>query len=166
MNTELTLSRLVLVREVEELLFLEADLADSHRYDDWFALWCEQLRYWVPCNSDSTDPSRQVSLIYDDRGRLEERLFRLKTKHAHSQIPRSRLSRTVSNVRLDDFDSNRGGVVTSRFFLGEERLDRLTMWVGRQTHVLERVDDGFKIREKRVLLINNDSPMGNLTFLI
>ena len=161
-----SLEQLGLVRELEEFLYFEAELADAHQFDAWSALWTTELRYWVPCNSDNIDPQRQVSLIFDDRPRLEERLFRLKTKHAHSQNPRSRLSRVVSNVRLHDFDPEKGGVISSRFNLSEVRLDRLTVWAGRQHHVLERHADGWRIREKHVFLVNNDSPMGNLTFVI
>lgn len=165
MSAEQTLQRLALTHEVAAFLYLEADLADNHRYDEWLALWAQELLYWVPCNADTIDPAQQVSIIYDDFARLEERLFRLKTKHAHSQNPRSRLSRTVANICLHDFNAD-GGVVTSRFTLGESRQDRITTWIGSQRHVLERDGTSFKIREKRVLLINNDSPMGNLTFVV
>lgn len=158
--------RLALVRELEELLYQEAALADAHEFNRWFALWTEKLIYWVPCNSDDISPDRQVSLIYDDRSRLEERLFRLQTKHAHAQSPKSRLSRTIGNVTLGEFDPGKGGEVHSRFFLAEVRMDRTTVWAGRQVHILERVDGKWKIREKHVFLANNDSIMGNLTFLI
>ncbi|MFN0305782.1 MAG: aromatic-ring-hydroxylating dioxygenase subunit beta [Burkholderiales bacterium] len=158
--------RLGLIREVEDLLYREAELADTHAYDEWLGLWTNDVLYWVPCNNDDIDPMKQVSLIYDDRERLEERLFRLKTKHAHSQNPRSRLIRTVSNVCLHEFDAATGGTVTSRFVLGEVRLERQTEWIGRMKHVLVRADGALRIREKRVFLVNNDIPMGNLTFVI
>lgn len=155
-----------LVRGIEEFLYQEAELADAHQYPEWLALWTPEVLYWVPCNADEIDPAHQVSLIYDDRPRLEERLFRLQTKHAHSQNPRSRLTRTVANVRLRDFDPGRGGVVTSRFHLTEVRLDRLTVWAGRQQHRIERHEGVWRMREKRIYLVNNDSPMGNMTFII
>jgi 3-phenylpropionate/cinnamic acid dioxygenase small subunit len=154
------------LREVELLLFREAELADANRYDEWFRLWTDELLYWVPCNSDDLDPARSVSLIYDDRARLEERLFRLGTKHAHSQRPQSRLTRLVSNGVFDGYDPDRGGAVTSRFVAAEVRHDRQTVWSGRMRHVLARVDGGLRIREKHVFLVNNDSPMNNLTFII
>jgi len=162
----ISMERLGLVREVEEFLYLEAALADANEYDKWFALWSQDLVYWVPCNRDDISPSKEVSLIYDDRSRLEERLFRLQTKHAHSQSPKSHLTRTVGNVALENFDAESGGTVHSRFFLAEVRLGRTTVWAGRQVFQLERVEGSFKIRHKHVFLVNNDSTMGNLTFLI
>lgn len=165
MNATTTHS-LELQHDIEQYLYQEAALADDHAYKDWLALWTPELLYWVPCNADQIDPTKQVSLIFDDRPRLEERLYRLGTKHAHSQNPRSRLSRTVGNVRLHNFDPATGGEVSSRFNLTEARTDRITVWAGRQHHVLERHGDTWQMREKRVYLVNNDSLMGNLTFII
>lgn len=154
------------LREVELLLFREAELADGHRHDEWLALWSRELLYWVPCNADDIDPQRHISLIYEDRPKLEERLLRLGTKHAHSQRPQSRLTRLVSNVVLEDYDAARGGSVGSRFVLTEMRLDRQTLWSGRMRHVLVREEGALRIKEKHVFLVNNDAPMGNLTFII
>lgn len=154
------------LREVELLLFREAELADANRYQEWLDLWTEELRYWVPCGADDIDPARGISLIYDDRPALEERIFRLGTRHAHSQRPQSRLTRLVSNVVFDGYDPATGGAVTSRFVAAEVRHDRQTVWSGRVRHVLARRSGGLRIREKHVFLVNNDSPMTNLTFII
>ncbi|CAN7592186.1 aromatic-ring-hydroxylating dioxygenase subunit beta [Variovorax paradoxus] len=164
--SNMQLERLLVIREIEEFIYHEAALADAHQYEQWLSLWSEELLYWAPCNRDDIAPDREVSLIYDDRPRLEERIFRLQTKHAHSQSPKSHLSRTIGNVTLGDYDLAKGGEVHSRFFLAEDRLDRTTVWAGRQVHVLEKRDGQFHIRAKHVFLVNNDSPMGNLTFLI
>ena len=158
------------LREVELLLFREAELADAHRYDEWLALWAQDLLYWVPCNADDIDPERKISLIYEDRPKLEQRLLRLGTKHAHSQRPQSKLARTVSNIVLEDYDYDnapaQGGVATSRFIVAEMRLDKQTLWCGRMRHLLVREDGALRIKEKRVYLVNNDAPMPNLTFII
>jgi len=154
-------------REAELLLFREAALADANRYDDWFALWTEELLYWVPCNRDDLDPTRQISLIYDGREQLEERLFRLGTRTAHAQRPRSRLTRLITNiVPAPDYQGASGGAVTSNFLIAEQRRDTTTLWSGHQKHVLTRIDGTLRIREKHVYLVNNDATMGNLTFLV
>ena len=166
MTGQATSSTRDLTREIEQFLYREAALADEHAYKEWLSLWTPEVLYWVPCNADQIDPSRHVSLIFDDRGRLEERLFRLQTKHAHSQNPRSRLSRVVSNLCLHDFDPNSGGEVSTRFNLCEVRNERTVVWAGRQHYVLVRQGQGWVMREKRVYLVNNDSLMGNMTFII
>ncbi|MBF6571431.1 MAG: aromatic-ring-hydroxylating dioxygenase subunit beta [Candidatus Binataceae bacterium] len=159
------MDNLELLKAVEQFLYSEAEYMDSHQYDRWFELWDEQALYWVPCNADEADPNSNVALIYENRDKIEDRLFRLKGRHAHAQNPRSRLMRVVSNVRIAQADAGKV-VVTSQFVLGEVRLDRQTVWIGRSQHTLLQTANGFKIREKKVLLLNNDSPMGNLTFLI
>ena len=154
------------LRGVEDFLYREADLADNHRFDEWLALWTKDARYWVPCNEEDIDPKRQISVIYDDWKKLDERMYRLKGRHAHAQAPRSRLARVISNIQLVDFDPERGGTVTSRFVLGEVRLDRQMIWLGKARHVLVRAEGQYKMKEKWVYLINNDTPMSNLTFIV
>ncbi len=154
------------LREVEMFLFREAELADTHCYADWLKLWTKDLLYWVPCNADELDPKRKISLIYDDRDKLEERLYRLGTKHAHSQQPKSRLARTVSNIFFEDYEPSRGGSVISRFVCGEARGGGQIIWMGRARHTLVREEGRLLLKEKKVFLINNDMPMGNLTFII
>lgn len=155
------------LRDVERLLFREAELADAHRYDDWLGLWTAELLYWVPCNADELDPARQISLIYDNRDQLEDRLFRLGTRTAHAQRPKSRLTRLISNIVTGaDYHAGAGGTVESRFIIAEQRREQTTLWSGRQKHVLARVDGTLRIREKHVYLVNNDATMGNLTFIV
>lgn len=159
------LENLELQREIERFLFAEADLMDSHQYDRWFELWDQELLYWVPCNAAELDPTRAVSLIYENREQLEDRLFRLKGRHAHAQNPKSRLMRVISNVQITSAEAD-SVTATSQFVLGEVRLDRQVSWFGRNFHRLVRKAGALKIREKKVVLLNNDSPIGNLTFLI
>jgi 3-phenylpropionate/cinnamic acid dioxygenase small subunit len=167
MDKETALAQWTALREVELFLFKEAQLADEHRYKEWLALWTEELLYWVPCNSDEPAIGRKIALINDNRPELDERLYRLGTKHAHSQSPKSRLTRTIGNVVLEEWDAAKGGRVSSRFVLTEVRNGRQMIFAGRLTHVLQRHTDGeLRMREKHVHLANNDIAMPNLTFVI
>ena len=155
------------LREAELLLYREAELADANQYDDWLALWTRELLYWVPCNQDELDPARHISLIYDNRDLLEDRLFRLSTRTAHAQRPKSRLTRLISNIVLDaGYDAASGGEVHSRFMAVEVRREHAITWTGRLRHVLAREDGQLRIKEKHVYLVNNDTTMGNMTFII
>lgn len=155
------------LREAELFLFREAELADQNDYTAWFALWTEKLTYWVPCNTDELDPEKNIAIIYDDRPKLEERLYRLGTKFAHSQRPKSRLARTVSNIVLgDDYDPATGGSVSMRFVLAEVRNDEQRLWAGRTRYQLVREGGVLKMREKVVFLLGNDTPLTNMTFIL
>ena len=159
------MSNVELLRAVEDYLYREADLMDRHAYDAWIGLWDKDASYWAPCNDEDIDPTKQVSLIYENYAGLLDRVFRLKGRHAHAQSPRSRLVRIVSNVRIERADETEV-VVASRFVVAEVRLDRQSETFGRSTHTLLRDGDSFRMRAKKVFLINNDTAMPNLTYLI
>lgn len=161
----MTASALDLQYAVEQFLFREARLMDTNHYGEWLALWAADCTYWVPCNDDGTDPSKKVSLVFAHRKQLEDRVWRLNGLHAHTQRPQSRLARVISNVELEDVGDSEI-TVHSAFSLCEVRKDETHFWVGRTTHVLLRSDDGFSIRSKKVMLVNNDTPIPNLTFII
>jgi benzoate/toluate 1,2-dioxygenase beta subunit len=154
-----------LLRAVEQFLIREADYMDDHDYDAWLALWDEAAVYWVPCNSDEVDPNRHVSIINERLPQIKERILRMKGRHYHSQSPKSRLMRVISNVRILRHDKAEVAV-SMKFVLGECRLNRQNIWLGRSTYTLLRNGEDFRIREKKVVFINNDTPMINLTFLI
>ena len=150
---------------VERFLFHEAQLMDEHRYDEWLALWSEPALYWVPSNRDELDPRREISLIYDDKVRLQLRIARLKSGFAHAQEPKSRMRRLISNIELEE-PSNDEIVTHSNFMLAELRRGKQDLFAGRSTHRLRLHDGSFKLVSKKVLLVNNDEPIDNLTFLI
>jgi benzoate/toluate 1,2-dioxygenase beta subunit len=149
---------------VERFLFHEARLMDSHRLDEWLALWDDDATYWVPCNDDDIDPARSVSVIYDRRGQLRNRIQRIKeTLWLKEQAPR--LRRIVGNIEIEDADGDEI-VVGSNFILTELHRHRQTLWAGNSIHKLVPHGNGFRIKYKKVVLINNDEPLPNMLFLI
>lgn len=151
--------------QVEKFIYHEARLMDENRYDEWLALWDDDALYWVPSNRDDIDPKREVSLIYDDRTRLGTRIMRLNSGVAYAQDPKSRMRRLVSNIEIEDSSD---GVITasSNFFLAELRRGKQDIFAGRTIHRLRPVNGSFKMASKKVLLVNNDEYIDNLTFLI
>jgi benzoate/toluate 1,2-dioxygenase subunit beta len=167
---------LELVQRIQQFLYHEAECMDHHRYGEWLALWTDELQYWVPADPDDPSPRQRVALIFDDRKRLEERIYRWDTGYAHAQIPRPRLSRAVTNVRLVGEDDGRL-VVRSTFTLTFARrtglLDpplAMSTYAGDCEHHLEATDVGgapeFRIARKTVRLLNAYGPMYNLQFLL
>jgi benzoate/toluate 1,2-dioxygenase beta subunit len=152
-------------RAVEAFLYKEARLADEHRYDEWAALWTDDAIYWVPANSDDYDPREHLSIIYDDRARLQDRVDRLKSGAAWAQEPKSRMRRLISNIEIEAADA--GDItVRSNFVLGELRYGVQTVYFAAQVHRLRPTAGELKLAGKKVMLINNDEPIHNLTFLV
>lgn len=149
---------------VEEFLFYEAKLIDEHLYDEWLGLWTEDGLYWVPCNTDDADPARQAMIIYDNRARLGERIYRLTSGAAWAQQPRSRTRRLISNVEVRQNDE--GYLVESNYIIAELRRSKQDIFAARILHTLRPAGESFRIAVKKVLLLNNDEPIDNLTFLV
>jgi len=155
--------------EAERFLYHEARLMDEHQYDEWESLWTDDAIYWVPCNADDIDPTRHVSIIYDDRARIGHRVARLKSGEALTQDPPSPLRRLISNIEVTEAEN--GDIdVRSNFIVIEVRREQ-RIWAGRTLHRLRREQGGLrggllKMAAKKVLLVNNDLELPPLGFLI
>jgi len=166
MNTQ-TYRPASLYEQVQQFLFHEARLADQWQLDEWLTLWAPQALYWVPVNHDDVDPQRELSLIYDDRQRLEMRIARIKSGMAWTQEPRSRMRRVLSNVELAVVPDGMLEV-HSNFHLNELRPSTSTqvVWTGHTLHHLLPAGDGFQIALKKVLLLNNDEELPQLSIFL
>ena len=63
--------------EIVALLTLEAQLLDARRLEEWLSLLTPDFVYWVPAEHGQTDAETRISLVYDDRAILEDRVWRL-----------------------------------------------------------------------------------------
>jgi benzoate/toluate 1,2-dioxygenase subunit beta len=149
---------------VERFLYREARLMDEGQYREWLSLWTDDAIYWVPCNEDD-DPTRDVSLIYDNRDRLAQRVDRLTSGTVQAMDPRPRMRRVVSNIEIEA-DVGDDLTVSSNFILGHARWDTQQLWVGRTVHKLRRSGESLQIAFKKVVLINSDQEIPLLQFLI
>jgi 3-phenylpropionate/cinnamic acid dioxygenase small subunit len=146
----------------EQFLLREARLLDEARFDDWIALFTPDAWYWVPSQPDQPDPHDTVSLIYDDRHLLETRVRRLASPRMYSQEPRSRTSRIVANVTIEEAEGT-ARTVRSKFVMIEFRRDSQRIFGGTAFHRLVHTESGLRIAWKRVDLVNCDAPMDGIT---
>src|SRR5688500_6828929 len=81
----------VLHHQVESFLYREAELLDAWRLDDWLALATPDFVYEIPAtDAESGDLTRELGFVRDNRERVEARVTRLKSRHAHREFPSSR----------------------------------------------------------------------------
>ena len=97
---------------VEQFLFLENRLVDSDRFEEWLELFTEDCLYWVPTVTAGADPTTQLCTAFDDHRRLEDRIVRLRTGTAYSQVPPSRTCRAISNLEI--WESKTPGEIRAR----------------------------------------------------
>jgi len=154
-----------LKEKVEAFLFNEAWLADSHAYMAWFDLWAEDCLYWIPCNDDDADPDMRVNLIYETYEAIRDRVRRLSGPHVVAQQPRSRLSRVISNITVQQLPD---GLIEARSVMNltAYRSRAFEVFAGRVTHKLRPTGETFKIVAKSVYLVNNDGYLANMTFIV
>ncbi|HSW14010.1 MAG TPA: aromatic-ring-hydroxylating dioxygenase subunit beta [Solimonas sp.] len=156
---------LELLREVEQFIYREARLQDEHEYDAWEALWTDDGVYWIPANGDDIDPETQMSIIYDNRSRIALRIKQFHTGKRHSQSPRSRLRRIVSNVEILGSEGQELQVGANTMIF-ESNLRADTVWAARYEYVLRREGETFRMARKKVVLVNNDKALYTLSFLV
>jgi ethylbenzene dioxygenase subunit beta len=147
----------------EQFLVHEARLLDDGRFDEWLALFTAGAWYWVPAAPDQDNPFDTVSLIYDDRRLLETRVRRLASPRIYSQEPRSRTSRMVGNVTVEEAETDHSAcTVRSKFLVVENRRDSQRLFGGTAFHRLVQTDGGLRIAWKRVNLVNCDAPLDGI----
>jgi 3-phenylpropionate/cinnamic acid dioxygenase small subunit len=150
------------IHRCEQFVLHEARLLDEAKFEDWLALFTLDGWYWVPSEPNQANPHDTVSLIYDDRRLLETRIRRLASPRMYSQEPRSRTSRMVGNVSIEDVEG-RAATVRSKFVMIEYRREQQRLFTGTAWHRLVQIDGAIRIAWKRVDLVNCDAPLDGIT---
>ena len=164
-STELTTDNRELLGKVEQFLYTESALLDRREFPEWLKLFAEDGLYWVPSGFDDPDPTRKVSLVYDNVTALAERVWRFEGGLAYAQQPASRTARLVSNIQITGIDEVKGKTVVqvqAKSLTAEFRRNAQNNYASRVAYSLIPDGDTFSILLKKVELINNDGFLGNL----
>lgn len=141
---------------VEQFLFTEARLLDRAELRAWDALFTDDGWYWMPLAFDQSDPMNHASIFYEDAILRDVRIRRLAQPHAWSQDPPTRTARVVGNVMVLE-QTETTLKVASTFQMVEWRKRReQRLLAGHYTHDLVADGDSWKIKLKRVDVINAD----------
>jgi len=158
--------------EAEDFLYLEAQLLDERRLDEWLDLFTEDGIYWLPIDPAS-EPKRHLSIVYDNALRRQERVWRLLHTEAPSQSPASRTQHFVSNLRVEPGPDGEAIVRSAQMVCEMRGGDYRQIGLGGQQnfacsaeHRLQRRDGSWRIALKKLVLLNRDVPIENLSFLL
>ena len=137
---------------VEDLLYLEAQLLDEWRLDEWAQLYTDDAQYIIPANDlPDPEPDRDLVLVNDNKFRLLARVDRLNSRKAHREYPHATTRHQVSNVRILD-QSGHEIVVSAYFTVWRFRNGRDDHYVGRYDYRLRRTDGALQICYKRAVM--------------
>lgn len=153
------------IRDVERFIYREARLLDESRFREWLALWRDDGIYWVPVKHGDSNPARDVSIIYDDYLRLEQRVDRLLSGSVLAVQGTMHMRRVVSNIEIEETTAA-GTIAVANFILGVSRSAEQQIWIGRSIYTLAKDGPHIRMIHKKVLLINSEHEMPLLQFLI
>ena len=164
------------IREVEQFLYREARLLDERRFHEWLALFTDDVRYWMTGRSNRypksskaitiLDPNRYVeddlsredelALLDETKETLAARVARLETGMAWAEDPPSRTRHLISNIEVDPGASDSELTVYSNFIVYRSRAEtEQDFYVGARQDVLRRIDGGWRIASRKLVLDQN-----------
>lgn len=152
---------------VEDFLYHEARLLDNWQLEEWAALFTEDGSYVVPStDAPDGDPSTTLSLIYDDKHRLNERAKRLLSKSAHAEYPHSRTRHLYTNVVVEPLSDLEADVYCN-FVVYRSKGEVKDVYPGHSTYRLVKEGETFRIQAKRsVLDLDTLRPQGKVSIIL
>ena len=157
-------------REIEEFLYLEADLLDDRRFDAWLDCFDEDLAYFMPmrrnvkfgqhATRENTRYEDGISWFNEDKWTLGKRVEQILTGVHYAEEPLSRVCHMVTNVRVVDALPSAADAreVTARckFMVYQNRVEYETYtFVGSRIDRLRRAGDGWKVFRREIILDQN-----------
>ena len=171
MTTEI--ARVLLRQDIEDFLYREAELLDERRYEEWLELFTDDARYWMPMRRnvpademerEFTREGADVNWFDEGKDTLTRRVKQIRTGVHWAEQPPSRICHMVSNVQIVRASSEEVSV-KSRFLLYRNRVETETdLLVGKREDLLRRVDGGWRIARRKIVLDQNVLLAKNLTF--
>jgi 3-phenylpropionate/cinnamic acid dioxygenase small subunit len=160
------------IREIEQLLYREARLIDERLFSEWLTLFTEDGIYWIPIDPDRA-PEECASIVYDNALAREERVYHLMDVGFPAQSPPSRTLHFVTNVEVLSEDSGYIEVASNQIIqelrIGDFRqagLGELRTFGAQVMFHLVEDENGLRIALKKMILLDRDIAVGNLTMIL
>ena len=168
------LERLLLQREVEEFLYMEAELLDERRYNEWIELIADDIHYHMPQrrnvkfgeqHRENTSADDEISWFDEGKRILAGRVRQINTGIHWAEEPLSRLRHIIANVQVLEVDGDEVKV-RSRFIVYRNRVqDEVDLFAGKREDTLRRDSEtGWKIAKRLIILDQNVLLAKNITF--
>lgn len=157
--------------EILELLYREAEHLDEHRFQEWLALFSEDVRYLMPVRTTELRARgagfMDVAFFDDNFHSLSTRVQRLGTEAAWAETPPSRTRHFVSNVLVRPGERAHEYAVTCCFMVTRCRGEQAQqLFTGRREDVLRRMAPGqLRIALRKILVDQTVITGTNLSIL-
>jgi 3-phenylpropionate/cinnamic acid dioxygenase small subunit len=156
--------------DMEDFLYVEADLLDERRFREWLNLLADDITYFMPirrnvkfgqhAQRENTVQGSGISWFDEDKWTLTKRVDQILTGVHYAEEPLSRVCHMVSNVQIrrvtPSLEDPREVEVRCRFLVYQNRIEYETYtFVGKRTDLLRKTRDGWKIARREILLDQN-----------
>jgi 3-phenylpropionate/cinnamic acid dioxygenase small subunit len=169
-----------LKQEIEDFLYMEADLLDRREFRQWLDLLADDLVYFMPirrnvkfgqhAEKENTRQGEGISWFDEDKWTLGKRVEQILTGVHYAEEPRPRVTHMVSNVRLlevsPSVEDPAEVVAGCRFLVYQNRVEyESNTFVGRRTDRLRRQGNSWLIARREMILEQNVLLAKNLSIL-
>ena len=159
------LEGLLLQREIEEFMSMEAELLDERRYEEWLDLLAEDIHYHMPQrrnvkfgeqHRENTSCEDEISWFDEGKRILIGRVRQINTGIHWAEEPLSRVRHIITNVQIHDIAGDELKV-RSRFIVYRNRMqDEVDLFAGKREDTLRRdPTTGWKIAKRTIILDQN-----------
>jgi 3-phenylpropionate/cinnamic acid dioxygenase small subunit len=150
-----------------ELVYHEARLIDEKRFDEWYELFTDDALYWMPLTRDQPPGEAHTSLFYEDKLLLKVRIERLRHPNAFSQQQPSFCQHVLQQPAIESGEPDTGQcVLRTPFLYVEAQLDRQLILAGVAFHHLQEHGQSWKIRKKKIELLNREAALPSIQLLL
>ncbi len=150
-----------------DFVYREARLIDEKRLDEWYELFTDDARYWMPLSRRQPDGEMHTSLFYEDKLLLKVRIERLRSPSAFSQQPPSFCQHVLQQPVVEEADAAADRyVMRTPFMYAESQLDHQVILAGVSWHHLVRAGGTLRIRLKKIELLNCDAALPSIQLFL
>ena len=185
---ESALDALLLQREIEDFYYLEAQLLDERRFEEWLDLLTEDITYFMPLRRnvkygqhsefENTKQGKEAAWFDEGKQTLTQRVAQLATGIHWAEEPLSRVRHLITNIQIEkvqiekvEIDPQSNSLagqkeveVRSHFLVYRNRvIDETDIFVGSRTDTLRWQDGSWKVAERVILLDQSTLLAKNLT---
>jgi len=149
--------------DIVAFVYHEARLVDEKRLGEWYELYTDDARYWIPLTRNQPDGYTHTSLMFEDKLLLRVRVERLRNPRSFSQQQPSYCQHVLQTPEIDSRGADgKSWVTRTPFFYMESQLDSQITLAGVSWLHLVEIEEQLRIRLKKVELLNCDAALPSI----
>lgn len=154
----------LLAATAQRLILQEAELLDTQQWDAWLNLYDDDAIFWLPAWIDehrlTSNVNTEISHIYHSGvDELRERVVRISANKSQTALPLPRTAHVIGAALIANWSEHE---VTAKsnatVHIYDMRSTRHHVLACRYEHILDRQEDVWRIKGKKIVLVNDLMP--------